>query len=91
MGSKKMDENKTKKLKTIGYKIQDCCEMCCHGDFTEHNTWGTCKLHKYKHLKHSGGAKTDLRALSIHKLGNCEWYTYSNFYDYKLHGFMEFK
>jgi hypothetical protein len=69
-----MDENKRKKLREIGYSIKPCCALCKHGSFTRTVTWGTCDLHEYTHLKHTGPD----RKLSIHRLGHCK--------HFELHG-----
>jgi len=61
-----MDKNKLVKLKEIGYKIQPCCRLCQHCDFKPMQSFGTCKIQEYEHLKHS-----DKRKLSINALGIC--------------------
>ena len=61
-----MDENKLKVLQGVGYKVNPCCGLCKHGWFPQ-NDWGTCEIHKYAHLKHTGVS----RQLSIHKYGSC--------------------
>lgn len=61
-----MDNNKLIMLRAIGYKVNKCCGLCKHGTFPNNN-WGTCKIHKYEHLKHTGEA----RELSINKFGVC--------------------
>lgn len=62
-----MDENKLKKLKSLGYEIKACCDLCMHGDFHPKQDFGVCLTHKYKHQKHTG----DARCMSIHRNGVC--------------------
>lgn len=76
-----MDANKLIMLRAIGYKINKCCGLCKHGTFPNNN-WGTCKIHKYKHIKHTG----EERELSINKFGYCNSY----FSECELGSFSEF-
>lgn len=62
-----MDPNKLIKLKEIGYKIQPCCRLCKHGDFKPAQSFGTCKIQEYEHLKHSDSK----RKLSVNAIGTC--------------------
>ena len=62
-----MDKNKLKRLEEVGYKINDCCAICIHGEFPN-NDFGTCKKYTYKHQKHS----LSERQLSICKTGVCK-------------------
>jgi hypothetical protein len=62
-----MDENKRQELKRIGFVVVKCCGRCSAGQFP-HNEWGTCRIHVYQHLKHTG----EHRNLSIHKFGYCQ-------------------
>ena len=79
-----MDANKRQVLIDIGYKIPPCCGTCAHFTSYVDPEFGDCGIHKYTHLKHSGGQ----RKLSVVQYGSCE--------DYKaddtsfLHGFKEF-
>ena len=62
------DENKFAKLKEIGYAIPMTCALCEHSNFPSPRApWGTCRLHQYKHLKHTGPE----RGVSIHRGGCC--------------------
>ena len=61
-----MDKNKLKVLQDIGYKIQSVCSLCVYATFPN-NDWGTCNVHVYNHLKHTG----PVRKLTINKLGFC--------------------
>lgn len=80
-----MDENKRQILKQIGYEIRPCCGSCKHGRIG--NTgFGDCLLHKYDHLKHSGGP----RALSVYQSGWCPKFEMHDAMLLKLHGFNEF-
>ncbi len=65
-----MDENKRQELHRIGYMILGSCGTCKHGDFPN-NDWGSCEVHTYEHLKHTG----DRRHLSIHRSGWCKSFT----------------
>ena len=60
-----MDENKRKKLHDIKFIIKPCCGLCKYGNI--YKFWGTCSLHKYTHLKHTG---LD-RNISINLYGVC--------------------
>lgn len=63
-----MDKNKLEKLKEISYVIKATCALCKHGNFFPNSyQWGTCKLHQYKHEKHTDS----VRQLSIIKSGSC--------------------
>lgn len=61
-----MDANKQEALDQIGYEIPACCGLCRFGQFPQ-NDWGTCDLHSYTHLKHSGPD----RRLSVYRFGLC--------------------
>ena len=66
-----MDENKWTKITSveIDYKLNQTCMLCRHSNFPSPSSdWGTCRLHKYKHKKHTG----ELREMSIHKSGVCK-------------------
>ena len=62
-----MDANKLVKLQDINYRMCKVCGLCLHGNFPSYE-WGTCRLYKYNHLKHS----ETTRELSIHKFGSCK-------------------
>jgi len=63
-----MDKNKLEELKCTGYFISPCCGLCRHARFTTPGVlFGTCAVHEYTHLKHTG---TD-RFLSISRYGCC--------------------
>ena len=69
-----MDENKRIKLLNIDYHVRPCCAMCRHAEFKPGRLgirwlqrWGSCQLHEYKHLKHTGPPKK----LSINLFGHC--------------------
>lgn len=61
-----MDANKRLELMKIGYAIQGTCGMCKHG-FFPNDSFGTCAIHSYQHLKHTG----DRRQLSVYAHGRC--------------------
>ncbi len=82
-----MDDNKRIKLHEINYKIGNCCGMCIHMNIEK--TWGTCKLHSYEHLKHTGGNKTNKRELSVFVFGCCDDYVCDP--NSQLAGYNEFK
>lgn len=63
-----MDANKLKKLKEVGYTIQQACTLCKHSTFPHKSKWGTCDKLTYDHLKHSDSK----RHLSIYAFGTCE-------------------
>lgn len=63
-----MDANKLKVLQELGYQIPPTCGICKHGEFKPQTPWGTCKLHTYQHVKHTG----DRRQLSIYQGGRCD-------------------
>lgn len=86
-----MDENKRNKLTQINYKIKPCCGMCVHSSIPSSGHWGTCNIHQYDHLKHSGGNKSSQRDLSIHAFGYCSDFKHNTSLDYTLHGFSELK
>lgn len=60
-----MDENKTIKLREIGYKIGPACGLCSFGKFGTGSDWGECHRHLYNHKKHTN---PDGSPLSIHQL-----------------------
>lgn len=68
------DVNKFSKLREVNYTVKPCCGLCIHGRFEnsgrgpDGNSWGTCALHAYAHLKHTGPA----RGVSIHVFGSCQ-------------------
>lgn len=62
-----MDENKRQQLLAIGYAIQGTCGICKHGQFQPNTAFGTCAIHAYQHLKHTG----DKRQLSVYAHGRC--------------------
>jgi hypothetical protein len=61
-----MDANKREELLRIGYSIRGTCGTCVHGHFNNDN-FGTCVIHDYQHLKHTGGK----RQLSVYAHGSC--------------------
>jgi len=61
-----VDSNKRLKLLDIGYRIAGTCGICQHGMFAN-DSFGTCSLHTYQHLKHTG----DARQLSVYAHGRC--------------------
>ena len=61
------DANKLSKLREIGYKVPVTCGLCNLGCFAKGQDWGTCRLHQYEHLKHTGPA----RDVSIIRFGTC--------------------
>lgn len=64
-----MDINKLDKLREIGYGIRICCGLCQHSEFPHPGSdFGTCKAHKYDHLKHTDAT----RQLSINRYGLCQ-------------------
>lgn len=82
-----MDENKTIKLKEIGYLVRRNCGNCKSGKF-RHSGWGTCGSFTYKHLKHSD----EERDLSINRDGYCKSHQWDDLNEMhnELHGFVEF-
>lgn len=84
-----MDNNKLKKLREIKYAILRCCGMCEHGKWNQVRTpngpWGTCALHTYEHLKHSGPP----RQMSIHQFGSCDDWTQAS--DHNIGAWEEFR
>jgi hypothetical protein len=67
-----MDQNKVTKLRDVEYKIRPQCGLCRHGEFkTIKDEFGSCLLHSYEHLKHTGAP----RRLSVYRGGSCESYT----------------
>lgn len=63
------DDNKFEKLRTIGYTIPGLCSYCKHANLAPAQSWGTCRLHTYQHLKHAN--PTEGRGVSIHATGTC--------------------
>jgi len=62
------DANKFGLLRDIGYTIPVTCGLCKHRNFpTAGSDWGTCRIHLYNHLKHTGPK----REMSIHRSGCC--------------------
>jgi hypothetical protein len=61
-----MDANKLKVLQEVAYTVNKSCGLCTHGVFPN-NDWGTCRVHVYDHLKHTGEA----RQLSVFRYGSC--------------------
>lgn len=62
-----MDANKRKLLDQVGYEVRACCGTCRHARVSQGSEWGTCSIHSYDHVKHTGPA----RALSISIFGGC--------------------
>lgn len=60
-----MDGNKRAELAAIGFKALPTCSTCVHGKIA--GDWGTCGLHEYVHLKHSGPP----REMSVPRTGWC--------------------
>ena len=81
-----MDANKEQKLRLIGYVIKQTCAVCEHSEFKPGQAWGTCKLHMYSHLKHTGPE----RQLSIHILGKCNSFKLDTETIPSLHGYGSF-
>lgn len=79
-----MDQNKADKLKEIGYEIKPSCGTCKHFKQYVDPEFGDCGVHKYVHLKHTGGQKR----LSVVVYGYCTSYEPSDL-DF-LHGFKEY-
>lgn len=67
-----MDQKKLEKLIDIDYTIKPSCGLCVYSAFAN-SDWGTCSLHRYDHEKHDG----DRHKLSIHRLGYCSKFTFS--------------
>jgi len=61
-----MDANKRQELLSLGYSIPGTCGICKHGEFNK-DTFGTCAVHDYQHLKHTG----ERRHLSVYAHGRC--------------------
>jgi len=81
-----MDENKLKKLKEIGYKIQECCGVCNFRNFNLGAEFGMCLCYKYEHKKHTESK----RHLSINRYGHCRSFRWSADFLVNLKGFREF-
>ncbi len=81
-----MDENKRQRLIDIGYSIGPACGTCAHGKFHEAYDFGDCRLHAYRHLKHS----TDVRDLSVFRYVRCPNYGSRDGLTTFIHGFAEF-
>lgn len=81
------DKNKLKVLQDINYKILRTCANCKHAELTEYNEWGTCKVHKYQHGKHTG----DDRGVSIHKSGTCKSHDYELMVTFRYGAHDQFK
>ena len=81
-----MDNNKLAKLREIGYTIRKCCGNCVHKRLMELSGWGTCKVHRYKHRKHT----RDDREVSIHMFGYCEKHEWSEGAMFQLLHYREF-
>lgn len=80
-----MDTNKLKVLRGLPYSIQKTCGLCTHGVFPN-NDWGTCQLHTYDHLKHTG----EDRKLSIVRYGSCPSFEFHKPLEAMLGSFKEF-
>lgn len=80
-----MDQNKLKVLREIGYRVGPACGTCSYGNFEYFQMWGTCSLHTYEHLKHTGAR----RQLSTHLCGNCPNYELDEDAARTLEGFEE--
>lgn len=63
------DDNKFGKLRAIGYSIPGLCGYCKHSKWAPAQSWGTCNLHTYQHLKHDN--PNEGRGISIHITGTC--------------------
>jgi hypothetical protein len=61
-----VDANKKQELLNIGYRIPGTCGICVHGQFNQ-DAFGTCAIHEYRHLKHTGSK----RQLSVYVYGRC--------------------
>ena len=85
-----MYNNKLKELQDINYVIRKCCGLCSHGKFNflrSGNSYGTCEIHEYKHLKHTGKK----RQLSINRDGYCDKFEWDEIImDDRLGRWMEF-
>ncbi len=82
----KMDANKREVLVEIGYQL-GACGVCAHSTFaTDASDFGTCGLHKYAHLKHTG----DFREVSVHRCGRCPMFQVDPMQNLRLHRFGEF-
>ncbi len=79
-----MDQNKSDKLKEIGYEVKPSCGTCKHFQQYDDEHFGECNVNTYVHLKHSGGK----RKLSVVQFGSCGKYEQGDVYF--LHGFKEF-
>lgn len=85
-----MDKKKLKVLRDIAYTFPMTCGLCSHGQFQAYHgnmpLWGTCRVHTYKHDKHTG----DERQLSVHLLGGCGDFQPTDNAAKSLEGFAEF-
>lgn len=63
-----MDDNKLEVLKKVEYALIKCCGECEFGRFEKNQTFGTCSIKTYQHLKHTG----EPRQLSIFLFGYCK-------------------
>lgn len=81
-----MDANKAQVLRDIGYEIGPSCGTCKHSDIGFDEDFGTCDIHEYVHLKHSGTP----RKLSVYQYGRCPKFERADFVEQRIHGFKEF-
>lgn len=81
-----MDANKRQVLQDVGYRIQECCGTCLHGQFPPGLNFGVCLYHKYEHLKHSD----KVRQLSVYQYGHCPFWEFNDRRLAELGGFQEF-
>ena len=81
-----MDDNKLHKLREIGYTVRKCCGTCNHRRFEFRAEWGTCKINKYEHKKHTG----EPRELSIQMYGSCGDYEMENIFEAATEHYKEF-
>lgn len=81
-----MDENKRQELLHIGYKIENVCGLCEHFTVTKGSSFGTCNIHTYVHLKHTGPP----RQLSVYEYGGCPKFEAVRDVDTYLNHYIEF-
>ena len=89
------DENKFRALRTAGFRIVPTCASCAYFNRTDDRSrgdplaWGTCRLVRYEHAKHSGS----IREASVRADGQCHSHAATSraAEDLRASGFTEFR
>lgn len=61
-----MDANKLEKLHEIKYEVKRCCQFCRYSAIRPGQTFGSCLMYYYDHLKHEKTLQ-----LSVSSFGAC--------------------